>query len=248
MCGLVDALRKAAGPISSSQAYQLLLQDSVARAEDVSTVQASGETRFAKEVRFARQELEYAGLVENIGPGTWGLTERGWSTALTVELARDLVRRRRHSRAAREPEDYIASPMSQTRGPTPSSWTATVTHRSDGPAWTYVLRFGITNVWKIGFSTDVEARVGLFNQHIPTEVDAVRWVLFSCYPWHTALLAYRMEQELLSCLTSARTVGERVMCEADAVVEAWRSSMARFLTAARDAGSVSQLNECIAFS
>lgn len=108
-----------------------------------------------------------------------------------------------------------------TTGPAASSWTGTVTRDVSGEAFTYALRFGKHDVWKIGWAKDVEARCRAVNEHIPTEVIADRWTVAYKHRWATGEYARAMEQRVLGALTEVRTVGERIQCRERHLSSAW---------------------------
>jgi hypothetical protein len=223
MSALLDALRALGGSGRSGQVYALLVDGGVARSSDLKAQQASGETRFVKETRFARKELVDAGLILNGQSGVWVLSDLGWQTTLTPEEARKLVRDRRHlkSRAAMKFGSQGRASV-PTTGPRPVSWTGQVTRDAAGAAWTYVMKFGDTDVWKIGHARDVEARLALINVHVPVEILEQQWLPFLRYAWPDSGCAYAMEQELFRMLKRRRTSGERVRCPESELLEAWR--------------------------
>lgn len=222
MVHLLDVLRSAGGTLASAEVFQELLRSGLARQSDVDTMQASGETRFAKSVRFARVELVGASLLDCPSDGVWSLSETGWSTFLTPEEARALVGALRHRRAAK-PSSDAAAVAGPTRGPRPASYTATVTRDAFGCTYTYVLRFGEADVWKIGQSGDVVHRLSEVNKHVPHEHLGQQWSLFAKRLWPDAPAAYAMEQQLFRALTPRRTIGERVRCSRAEIVAAWRA-------------------------
>ena len=227
MGAILDALRETGGAASSKDIYEILVQIGIARTSDIRTVQTSGESRFVKEVRFARKELVDAGLVVNGAAGVWSLSLDGWRTCLTPEGARELVRLRRHGGAKRMLGSHKPAQVSgsvPTSGPPPSDWSKTVSRRSDRSAWTYIMRYGTTDVWKIGFATDVEARLGEINQHIPVEVTNCHWMHYARHPWPDSHSAFAMEQRLLKTLETVRTRRERVRCTETEILDAWRDA------------------------
>jgi hypothetical protein len=85
---------------------------------------------------------------------------------------------------------------------------------------TYAFRFGKRNVWKIGHSQDISARLVDVNKHVPHEVLGERCSVAWKQHWQTRMDAYEMEQLLLSALTLRRT-RERVLCTEDELQAAW---------------------------
>jgi hypothetical protein len=96
----------------------------------------------------------------------------------------------------------VISADGPTRGPPPSTWTATVSRNADAAATTYAFRFGKRDIWKIGHAQDLSARLDEVNKHVPDEVLGERWSIAWRQPWRTQTEAYEMEQRLLSLLTA----------------------------------------------
>jgi hypothetical protein len=68
MINLLETLRAFGGSSTSREVYRWFKEQGIARPEDLAIIQESRDTRFVKEVRFARQLLYYAGLVaEGLG-------------------------------------------------------------------------------------------------------------------------------------------------------------------------------------
>ena len=84
------------------------------------------------------------------------------------------------------------------------------------------MRFGDSNIWKIGYSTDVAKRVGQLNEHIPEEIISHRWRPKMTQRWETETAAYEREQRVLEELTNYRTCGERVRCDEADIWRAWK--------------------------
>jgi hypothetical protein len=130
-------------------------------------------------------------------------------------------------KAARENIPAAATPLTRsatvgpTRGPTPSSWSGTVSRDATAPASTYVFRFGKRNVWKIGHAQDVTSRLAEVNAHVPHEVLEERWTVVWQHGWPTQAAAFEMEQRALKLLQAQRTHGERVRCTEGELREAW---------------------------
>lgn len=219
MVGIVEVLRTAGGALSSAEVFEHLLIAHWARPDDVLAMQKSGESRFRKEVRFARLELERAGLLKNGAPGFWRLSELGWTTFMSIDRARDLVNYRRHGAQGRSTVSLAPGP---TLGPRPTSFVVTTSRNSDKPSWVYIFRFADTAVWKVGHAVDLQARLADVNRHIPVELDGRSWVLFAWARLETAEIAYDREQAILSEMSLYRTRGERVRCTRDQVTAVWR--------------------------
>jgi hypothetical protein len=84
-------------------------------------------------------------------------------------------------------------------------------------------------VWKIGFASDVQARLREVNRHVPVELLSQRWMLIHTKSWPSADTAYRMEQRILELLTAKRTVYERVQCAEPIIEEAWQRALSEML-------------------
>jgi predicted GIY-YIG superfamily endonuclease len=111
-----------------------------------------------------------------------------------------------------------------TTGPKPSAWTAEVAHDPNAEAWTYLMRFGNRDVWKVGHTQDLERRLEELNLHVPYEALNERWALVLTQRWENSVLAYEAEQRILAHLQMYRTVGERLVCSEGVVVTHMRSS------------------------
>lgn len=106
-------------------------------------------------------------------------------------------------------------------GPHPSEWSAQTAHL-DGATGTYLLRFGDTDVWKVGISQNPPARCSALNFSVPTEVLEGRcWNIVDVHWWPDGASAYRLEQLILSLLETSRTANERVRLPEDQVKAAW---------------------------
>ena len=112
-----------------------------------------------------------------------------------------------------------------TKGPNASSWSGEVTRDVSGAAQTYALRFGKTDIWKIGWAIDAKMRCIEVNKHIPMELLGQEWKLHLFQNWKSGLEANGMEQRLLSRLTSKRTIGERLKCKESELLSAWHQAL-----------------------
>jgi hypothetical protein len=220
MIAILDVLRAAGGRLQSPEVFEHIQSSDAARTADIETLQPSGETRFVKEVRFARLELVKAGLVEQGEPGSWSLSTAGWSSFLTPAEAQALVTLRRRGRLQKFDRSSVTG--GPTTGPRPASYTATIARTVAAQSWLYLLRFGGSDIWKVGHAQDLDARLAAINRHIPTELLGMRWAIFARKPCHDSLAAYGLEQNLLTRLMVCRTEGERVRCPRDQIIEAWR--------------------------
>lgn len=122
-----------------------------------------------------------------------------------------------------EPRRRYASHIRQSGqpGPHPSEWSAQTAHL-DGVTATYLLRFGDTDVWKIGISQNPSSRCSALNFSIPTEILEGRcWEVMDVHWWPSGAPAYKMEQMVLSLLERSRTANERVQLPEQEVKTAW---------------------------
>ena len=192
----------------------------------------SKKVHFAREVRFARQELADGGLLSTLG-GAWRLQDSA-VLDFTVEDIREIARQNTRRRwETRQTPAAVAPPADRARahprpapttGPRPASWKGIVL-RDPGPAATYVFRFEAADVWKLGFAADVQSRLGEINRHVPVELLRRRWLLVCSKPWPSSEQAYRMEQRVLELLTSRRSIYERVQCSERELSAAWQAAL-----------------------
>lgn len=190
------------------------------------------EMHYQREVRFARQELADGGVVFSDN-GIWKLVHFQADTQMTAEWARVIIRenrRRREERASKSRtrktnngEDIFPTNIKTiypTTGPRPSLWEGTIV-RQNGPASTYIFKFGNSNLWKIGFAADVDDRLKQVNQHVPIELLKSYWKIEKYVKWPSQDLAYAMEQAILQHLKDYRTFFERVRCSIEKLASAW---------------------------
>lgn len=232
MINLLETLRAFGGSGTSDEVCDWFITQGVARPSDLEKIQKHGETRFRKEVRFARLALAQAGLLSGNDPGQWRLSPRGWTTDLDLESARAIANRRPAEfdderdgslDAPEIPPDLVTVP-GPTRGPAPIAWEGIVQRPLATEASTYVMRFGTTSIWKIGHTSNMTARLAELNRHVPVEVLNCRWQLVLERKWDDPLLAYEMEQRLLRELVNYRTTGERVSCTEGQLGAAWEGA------------------------
>lgn len=232
MVNVINGVRAMGGAAPPQQVYDWLEREGHAVPLDLVTIQTDGGTRFRKEVRWARQALFDAGLLATTAEGLWSLTPGGQLASLTIEQARAIVRIRGQATRKSQTPDLIESeaaagssmPLRQLRpttGPIPSSWTEVVSRSVDGPASTYLMKFGQRDIWKIGYAASLADRLADLNRHVPHEVLGEKWRLCRSQAWPNSILAYQMEQALLGALTRKRTIGERLRCDETEVTALW---------------------------
>lgn len=112
-----------------------------------------------------------------------------------------------------------------TTGIKPTEWTSEVTHSLGNQSVTYAMRYGKSDCWKVGHTTDAQQRLNDVNKHIPHEITGEKWTLFRVQKWPDEMMAYAMEQKLLSVLNNYRTEGERVKCKEQDLHKAWMNSI-----------------------
>jgi hypothetical protein len=119
----------------------------------------------------------------------------------------------------------VAAVAQPTTGPRPSDWFGEVSRSAAETAYTYAMRFGRRDLWKIGHAQDLAARLQDINKHVPHEVLGEKWSLVMQQKWQSSVGAYEMEQRVLARLQTHRTEGERVLCPETVVFSAWGSSL-----------------------
>ena len=239
MIGILDGLRSLGGEADSSQMYEWLVAQEVAYPNDLTTIQSDGGTRFHKEVRWARKELFDARLIDAPTRGVWQLTSAGAETFLTPEAARAIVSRRasdrRQIKLGNDLGEEVAGPgpvelalqieagplAGPTTGPRPVAWSGAVSRSTEIQTFTYLMRFGERDVWKVGHASDLSARLADINRHVPSEVLGEAWNIITAKIWPDAVLAYQMEQDILRHLNGHRSVGERIRCTTAEITATW---------------------------
>ena len=108
-----------------------------------------------------------------------------------------------------------------TTGPKAGSWSGEVTRDVSGLSETYAMRFGKSDIWKIGWALDASNRLLDLNKHVPIEYLNQEWTLAYRQRWNTGDEAREMEQRLLKKLDRFRTVGERLRCREVDLTSAW---------------------------
>ncbi|MBB3139147.1 hypothetical protein FHS26_006933 [Rhizobium pisi] len=114
--------------------------------------------------------------------------------------------------------------LRNTTGPRPSGAGYEVNPPVGGEAWTYGLRFGKRDVWKIGWATDVDGRCTDINQHIPIELGLEQWGVVLRQRMNSRDAAYDMEQRVLELLANKRKGYERVHCSRSEIDSAWQQA------------------------
>ncbi len=105
-------------------------------------------------------------------------------------------------------------PSATPRGHVPTDASYQVNRSAtEGESWTYGLRFGKRDVWKIGWADDIDDVAASVNQHIPVELGGLeQWNVGFRQRMKNREAAYKMEQRVLTLLDSKRKGFERVHC------------------------------------
>jgi hypothetical protein len=100
-----------------------------------------------------------------------------------------------------------------------------VTKSAQEVSWTYALRYGDKDIWKVGHATNVVERLKSINQHIPFEIGATQWKVELQQKWPDAITAHAMEQKVFQLLEKKRTTGERIGCTQRELGTAWQQAI-----------------------
>lgn len=86
----------------------------------------------------------------------------------------------------------------------------------------YILRFGETDVFKLGWASNVQQRLHDINNHIPHEILNLSWKLFLVKDVDDQFTAFRIEQSMFNGIfRQFRTVGERLRCAPNKLRDLW---------------------------
>ena len=118
---LLDALRRLGGSGSPNEVVEQIASDLGLSDEVQNDLLPSGEPRFRNQVAWARFYLVREGLLDSSRRGVWSLTERGRSTSLTHEQAREIFLRwvknfQNQRRAKAASEEPIAELVAEGTG------------------------------------------------------------------------------------------------------------------------------------
>lgn len=106
-------------------------------------------------------------------------------------------------------------------GPPPSSWSGEVTRDTSVQAYTYVLRYGKHDLWKVGRAIDPKARCYEINTHVPVEITGEAWKLEYTAKWPNLDRAHEIEQEIHKLLDKFGVGFERFRCSKRDLEDAW---------------------------
>jgi hypothetical protein len=152
---------------------------------------------------------------------------------LSEKAARRVLREKRSDVRATDLELFLRpansrDPGRKNNGPKPalgvppgvSGYQVT---RRKMTSFVYILRFQNTDIFKVGWAFDVQARARDINQHIPSEVLDQQWEVFLWREYPDQFYAYDAEQRLLQGpLKKHRTRGERFTIGENALRSIWR--------------------------
>lgn len=116
-------------------------------------------------------------------------------------------------------------PSLPSTGPAPVAWTGIVSRAINVSAWTYLMRFGSRDLWKVGHTQDLPTRLSELNKHVPFEELRECWTVFLTRGWTSSSEAYEMEQRVLRSLRGYRSSGERVRCSEASILDEWQKSI-----------------------
>lgn len=246
--GVVRALAAQGGTGTPKYCYAWIAVNTDVAGRLTNRSKVSDEEHFRREVRFARQDLRDLGLLATRARA-WQLLDSSL-VDITLEEARHIAQesgRRRKNKV--KTEETADEDMADTKPPHipqptfgPKPWAGEYqVKRNSGTAVTYAFRFESSDLWKIGYTSDAEARLRDINQHIPVELLGLRWLLVHTALWPSAYLAHAMEQWVLLKLTKQRTVYERLNCDVEVLSETWRAAVEEI--ASLDAGYVPEKTE-----
>lgn len=135
-------------------------------------------------------------------------------------------------------EDTPVLEVVKGRGPQPETRGYSGSYDPDRPAFTYLLRFANSKIWKVGWAHDVVRRCSDINTHIPDELleevlgkDPV-WRVYTEREWSNAAQAYEIEQVILRRLrkNGFATKGERAKCSAAEIMRVWNEQVQKHLS------------------
>ena len=109
-----------------------------------------------------------------------------------------------------------------SRGPSPrsSGYTVEPTDPTTSTAKTYIARYGLTNVFKFGWTSNLDERLSQLNQHIPDEQEIpghARWNFYFISSQVSSNEAHETEQAIREKLRPYHTIGERFICSQNVV-------------------------------
>ena len=119
----------------------------------------------------------------------------------------------------------INSLLKPTTGPTPSDTSYEVSKSAQEASFTYAMRYGDKDMWKVGHAMSVIDRLEAINQHIPFEIGAIQWKVELQQRWPDSITAHAMEQKVFQILATKRTTGERIGFTQAELGTAWQQAI-----------------------
>jgi len=113
---LLDALRALGGSGTPDEVVERIAADLKLSDDVQNETLPSGESRFRNQVRWARLFLVREGLIDSSVRGVWSLTERGRTAHLSIEDARAIRAKWRHTPEQRRGRDDGSEPIEYASG------------------------------------------------------------------------------------------------------------------------------------
>jgi restriction system protein len=113
---LLDALRALGGSGRPDEVVERIAADLKLSDELQNETIPSGESRFRNQVRWARLFLVREGFIDSSIRGVWTLTERGRTAHLSVQDARDIRSKWRHTHEQRREKDDASESIDDVSG------------------------------------------------------------------------------------------------------------------------------------
>jgi len=114
-----------------------------------------------------------------------------------------------------------------TRGPAPTTVKMTVERDAGLEGYTYLLRFGGSDVWKIGWAADPEDRLRDINAHIPIGHIEERWEIHGSKAWPSRSDAHAAEQAFIDRMRHRSVGREQFRCGEAEIARAWEAAVGR---------------------
>jgi len=108
----------------------------------------------------------------------------------------------------------------RSKGPSPSDRQGGG-YQTGQISYTYVVRFGKTECFKVGFTTDLNRRLHELNAHVPFELLKQKWQPYLSEQHVSEALAHEMEQHVLDAVPQEGITGERFITDAGELDVIW---------------------------
>ena len=116
---IINALKELGGSATRKEAHDKIIEMYNLTDDDLSlTRDSSGVVKVLNDIDWARQNLVYAGYIDNSEHGKWKLTEKGSNSPMNIEIASEIVRHINASRSIVRKSDiryWIYTPGEQAR-------------------------------------------------------------------------------------------------------------------------------------